>query len=180
MNTLYHVSEVRGIERFEPRMPPTENSAVQLPVVWAVARTHLANYLLPRECPRVAFRSAPDASAEDLNRFLGAGCSEHVVAIESRWFEHATNCPLWLYEFAPETFICADATAGYFVSSAAVVPVSSRCVRNPLAELLRSDAELRVVPSLLELASAVASSTLAFSCIRMRNAGVGPDNGDGA
>jgi hypothetical protein len=176
MNTLYHVSEERDIKRFEPRIPPTENPAVQLPVVWAVARTHLANYLLPRECPRVAFRSAPDASAQDLNRFLGPSCPEHVVAIESCWFENATNRPLWLYEFAPETFVCADATAGYFVSSVAVVPVSSRCVRNPLAELLGTGAELRVVPSLLKLASAVASSTLAFSCIRMRNAGVGPDS----
>ncbi len=151
-------------------MPPTKNPGVQLPVVWAVAKTHLANYLLPRECPRVAYRSSPDASDQDLNRFLGPGCPEHVVVIESRWFERATSCPLWLYEFAPETFSCADSTAGYFVSAVAVVPVSTRCVRNPISELLESGVELRVVPSLLALASAVSSSTLAFSCIRMRNA----------
>jgi hypothetical protein len=176
MSTLYHISEEPDIKRFEPRMPPTENPAVQSPVVWAVAKTHLANYLLPRQCPRVAFRATPGASELDRNRFLGPGCPEHVVAIESRWFEYATNCTLWLYEFSPETFVCADATAGYFVSSVAVAPVSSRCVKNPLSELLGSGVELRVVPSLLALASDVASSTLAFSCIRMRNAGVGPDS----
>ena len=175
MTMLYHVSEEPAIERFEPRMPPTANPAVQTPVVWAVAKTHLANYLLPRECPRVTFRLAPGSSEQDRERFLGAGSPEHVVAIESRWFEHATTWTLWLYEFSPEPFVCADAAAGYFVSSAAIVPVSSRRVERPLSELVASGAELRILPELRVLASAVVSSTLTFSCIRMRNAGLGPD-----
>jgi hypothetical protein len=170
MNALFHVSEERDIKRFEPRMPPTETPAVQTAVVWAVAKSHLGNYLLPRECPRVAFRLAPGTTEEDRRRFLSPGCPEQVVVIESGWFAQAANCTLWLYEFPPETFVCADATAGYFVSPVEVVPVACRCLGNPLTELLASGVELRVMPSLLGLASAVKASTLAFSCIRMRNA----------
>jgi hypothetical protein len=171
---LFHVSEEADIERFEPRAPTVEATALQHPVVWAVANTHLANYLLPRECPRVAFRAAPASSAEDRARYL-ASADSHVIAIESRWFERATHCALWLYEFSPRPFVCVDETAGYFVSSTAVVPISKRRIERPLSELLATGTELRVLPSLLGLAGAVASSTLAFSCIRMRNAGVGPE-----
>ena len=98
MNALFHVSEERDIERFEPRMPPTETPAVQTAVVWAVAQSHLGNYLLPRECPRVAFRMAPGTTEEDRRCFMGPGGPEQVVVIESRWFERAANCTLWLYE----------------------------------------------------------------------------------
>ena len=175
MNPLYHVSEEPNIDRFEPRIPPAMSTAAAVPVVWAVADTHLSNYLLPRECPRVAFRADPGSSEWDRERFLGLASAAPVVAIEARWFEHATNCILWLYEFAPKPFICADATAGYFVSTEAVIPVSKRCIEHPLSELLASGAELRIVPSLIGLAAAIASSTLAFSCIRMRNAGMRPN-----
>ena len=174
MSTLYHVSEEANIDRFEPRMPPTKIATVEVPVVWAVADTHLANYLLPRHCPRVAYRSSPGTSEQDRERFLGVDPEAKIVAIEARWFGYASTAPLWLYEFPSTTFVCNDATAGYFVSYSPVVPSSRRCIERPLSELLASGAELRVVPSLLGLASAVASSTLAFSCIRMRNAGLGP------
>ena len=175
MKTLFHVSEQSGIERFEPRMPPTANADVKSPVVWAVDQPHLANYLLPRECPRVAFHFLPSSSEQDCERFFGSGGTRHVVAIESSWLERATNCILWLYEFSPEPFLCADATAGYFVSLAAITPVSRRRIERPLIELVACGAELRVMPSLFALAASVTSSSLAFSCIRMRNASVSPD-----
>jgi hypothetical protein len=171
---LFHVSNEPDIEVFEPRMSPTENSMIQSPVVWAVDHEHLANYLVPRECPRVAFRLLPSSSEQDRAKFLGLGGAQHVVAIESRWFERAVGSILWSYEFSPEPFVCADATAGYFVSSVAVIPASRRCIERPLAELVAAGVELRIVPSLLALADAVASSSLAFSCIRMRNAERGP------
>ncbi len=152
-------------------MAPTPNLEIKVPVVWAVDQSHLANYFLPRECPRVAFQLSPTTSERDCERFFGSGETRYVVAIESRWLERATNCILWLYEFSPEPFRCVDATAGYFVSSASVTPVSRRRIKSPLIELVASGAELRVMPSLSALASAVASSSLAFSCIRMRNAG---------
>ena len=175
MNTLFHVSEESGIERFEPRTPPTENPTINSPVVWAVEKTHLANYLLPRECPRVAFRIASTSTEQERERFFGFSGSTNIVAIESRWFERAVTCILWLYEFSSEPFVCADANAGYFVSSTAVVPVSSQRIDRPLIKLVASGVELRVVPSLVGLAAAVSSSSLAFSCIRMRNASAYPN-----
>jgi hypothetical protein len=174
MQSLFHISDKPDIEVFEPRMPPTENSMIQSPVVWAVNQECLPHYLVPRECPRVAFRLSPSSSEQDREKFFRLGGTRHIVAIESRWFERAVSSILWSYEFSPEPFVCADATAGYFVSSVAVTPASCRCIERPLAELVASGVELRIVPSLLVLASAVASSSLAFSCIRMRNADRGP------
>jgi hypothetical protein len=175
MQHLYHVSEEPNIEVFEPRAPPTESSSVQSPVVWAVDQSHLPNYLVPRECPRVAFQLLASSTTEDEERLLGSGGARHVVAIESAWFERAVGITMWVYEFSPEPFACIDATAGYFVSAVAVSPVLRRCVKSPLAELLSMGTELRVVPSLHALAAEVASSSLAFSCIRMRNAGASPN-----
>jgi hypothetical protein len=175
MQHLYHVSEESNIKVFEPRVPPTENSSVQAPVVWAVDRSHLPNYLVPRECPRVAFHALESSSTEDRERLLGVGGARHIVAIEPAWFERAIGSTMWVYEFSPEPFACIDATAGYFVSPVAVSPVLCRRVTSPLAELLGMGVELRVVQSLRALAAAVTSSSLAFSCIRMRNAGASPN-----
>jgi len=61
-------------------------------------------------------------------------------------------------------------TRGTFVSSEAVVAVHERRVDSPLEELIRRGAELRVVPRLRPVAEAVATSSLAFSIIRLRNA----------
>lgn len=168
---LWHVSEQSDIEVFVPRMPPRADAKGEAPVVWAVDGTRLANYLVPRDCPRVAFHALPGSTEQDRQTFLGFGGARHVVAIESCWLERAARSVLWAYEFPPQGFVCADATAGYFVSSVAVVPISRRRVENPLSELVASGVELRVVPDLRALAARVASSSLAFSCIRMRNAG---------
>jgi hypothetical protein len=170
---LFHVSEEPSIETFVPRMPPTENAEVQFPVVWSVDEKHLVNYLVPRECPRVAFHSLPSSSEKDREAFLGESGAQHVVAIAASWFDRAVRSQLWVYEFSPQSFTCADTTAGYFVSRVAVTPTSRRLCESPLIELVGSGVELRVVPNLPALASAVASSSLAFSCIRMRNAGCG-------
>ncbi|MGH6623092.1 MAG: DUF6886 family protein, partial [Burkholderiaceae bacterium] len=63
------------------------------------------------------------------------------------------------------------ANAGYFVSASAVTPIACHRVERPLSEMLARGVELRVLASLRGLAAAVATSSLAFSCIRMRNAG---------
>jgi hypothetical protein len=167
---LVHVSERFDIERFAPRVPPGAGDADATPVVWAVAESHLVNYLVPRDCPRVTFRAGPRTTRQDRERFLGAAGAAQVVAIETGWLERALATPLCLYEMPEATFACSDATAGYFVSATAVVPVSRRIVERPLVELTARDAELRVRDKLQALAAEVAASTLDFSCIRMRNA----------
>lgn len=175
MSRLFHVSDQPGIGVFEPRWPPSANASITTPVVWAVDQVHLPNYLLPRDCPRVAFRRRPGSTAQDVSTFFADDdAAAHVVAIESAWFERARTAALWVYEFELEPFACIDATAGYFVAPGRVVPAGCRRVDRPLTELTASGAVLRVMPSLLELADAIASSSLAFSCIRMRNAGKGP------
>ena len=171
MQCLFHVSEQPGIEVFEPRPPPVSDAGIPSPVVWAVDESHLANYLVPRDCPRVAFRRAVTTSPQDRDRFFGTGGgAPYVVAIDAAWFERAVASVLWVYEFSSDPFVCADANAGYFVASTAVTPIGCRQVDNPLAELVTRGAELRVVHDLTGLAAIVAASSLAFSCIRMRNA----------
>lgn len=166
---LWHVSGEAGIAIFEPRVPPSFDAGITQPVVWAVADSHLVNYLFPRECPRVAIRRGANTSEADAKRFFGPGSPEVVLFIEASWFQSA-NQPVWLYELPSATFEHADPNAGYFVSSKAVAPVSVRQVESPLAELLSRGAELRIVPRLRPVAEAVAASSLSFSVIRLRNA----------
>ena len=79
---LFHVSEEKKIEEFIPRY----SDSTKEPVVWAIAKAKLANYLLPRNCPRVCFSANNATSKEDRQRLLGL--SKQVVAIESCWCKH--------------------------------------------------------------------------------------------
>lgn len=166
---LFHVSEEGGIVHFEPRIPPSMDAGIAHPVVWAVDDEHLVNYLVPRDCPRVCFRAGERTDAEDRQRFLAADGAP-VVAIDASWLDRARATPLWAYELSPQSFACADRNAGYFVSSVSVTPVACRRIESPLAEVTASGAELRIVEDLRTLAATVARSSLAFSCIRLRNA----------
>lgn len=169
MALLFHVSEDGSIQRFEPRPSPPESGLAD-PVVWAIDEERLPNYLLPRDCPRVTFYPCPDSTAEDVMRLMGASSAARVVAIETAWFERACSTPLYVYHLPSGYFDHVDATAGYYVSSAAVTPSQVCCIDNPLIELIRHNVELRVTPSLWPLRDAVIASSLQFSIIRMRNA----------
>jgi hypothetical protein len=161
---LFHVSEERSIERFEPR-PSTAGIG---PVVWAIDKDRLRNYLLPRECPRVTYYAGRETTDADVERFLGS--SPAVIAIEREWFDRLRSCRLYCYHLPPDTFECVDECAGYFVSRLPVMPARVEVVDDPLSELLRRGVELRVVPNLWPLRDAVVTSSLQFSIIRMRNA----------
>src|SRR5262245_46704692 len=124
---LWHVSSEADISVFEPRVPPSFDACVSHPVVWAVADSHLVNYVFPRECPRVATRRGPNICEADAKRFFVPGSPAVILFIEASWFQSA-NQAVWLYELPSATFECADANAGYFVSSKAVVLVSVRQV----------------------------------------------------
>ena len=161
---LFHISEERGIERFEPR----KSEGSRDPVVWAIDESRLRNYLVPRECPRVAYYAGRETTDRDVEQFLGS--STAVIAIEHEWLERLRSCRLYCYHLPPETFECVDECAGYFVSRAPVVPARVEVFDDPVAELLRRGVALRVVPSLWPLRDAVVASSLKFSIIRMRNA----------
>lgn len=168
---LFHVSDRPGITLFEPRPPPPGHPQhVPRPVVWAIAEALLHNYLLPRDCPRVTFYARPDSDPADVARLLGQTAARHVVAVESGWLNAIRQTTLYLYEFPSLGFVASDPGAGYWVSEAAVVPLSVRRVDDLLGELARRDVELRLTPTLWPLRDAVLASTLQFSFIRMWNA----------
>ena len=169
--TLFHVSEESGIELFEPRIPPSPDSGMNEPCVFAIADRLLHNYLLPRDCPRVTFYAGPKSSEGDVRRFMGSGGRRFVVAVESRWLARIRDCRLYCYRMPGETFRCIDETAGYYVSRVAVTPSSIWVIEDLLGELARRDVEVRVMDSIRALRDEVAASTLRFSMIRMRNAG---------
>lgn len=167
MPRLFHVSEEADIERFEPRAQGTQH-----PLVWAIAETHLANYLLPRDCPRVTFHKRTNTTEVDRRLLADA---DHVVAIESKWLERATSTMLFLYELPPKQFYLSDAIAGYYVSESTTKPVAVTQVARPLVRLSTLGAQLRHLPCLWELREQVAASTLGVSIIRFRNAGPKPE-----
>jgi hypothetical protein len=162
---LYHVSEEPGIERFEPRVMANSEQAV----VWAVEEGKLRNYLLPRDCPRVTFFAGNRTTAEDRERFLGS--SDVVIAFESAWLERVRTAELYCYRLPEAGFKCVDPCAGYFQTTAAVVPDGIEVVEDCLRTLAERGVEIRVLPSLWALHDAIVKSSLSYSIIRMRNAG---------
>lgn len=167
---LYHVSEDGGIDRFVPRPPPSTAPGIPDDVVWAVDDVHLPNYLLPRDCPRVTFRSGTSTTAEDRKAFGGEAATLGVVAVEARWLDRIAACRLFLYRLPTKTFRVSDAIAGYHVSRLAVVPTAVTALTDLVGALRERHVELRVLEDLWHLHDAVIASSLEYSIIRMRNA----------
>lgn len=170
MPRLFHASEDPNIQLFEPRPAPSPGSGLEGEAVWAVSESHLPNYLLPRDCPRVTFAAAAKTTEEDRRRFLTGDPHSRVIALEEGWLPRIRSCELYLYEFSPTTFECLDPGAGYYVSRVPVKPISRTLISDLLSELENRSAVVRFLPNLWELRDAVASSTLEFSIIRFRNA----------
>lgn len=164
---LFHVSEEAGIARFEPRPPPSPDAGVIGNAVWAVDEAHMANFLLPRDCPRICFRAKADTLPEDQTLL---GDASHVVAFEAAWLERVRACTLQIYEFPVEPFTLALPDAGYWIAREAVTPASVRRQSHLVAALAGAGAQVRVLEDFWPLADAVAASTLEYSIIRKRNA----------
>lgn len=167
---LFHVSDDPAIATFSPRPSPSAFEQIQGDVVFAIAGRLLHNYLLPRDCPRVGFYAGPDSDPRDLDRFLGTATAPYVLAIEKAWLPRILEATIYLYELPAAPFTLLDDCAGYYIAHEAVTPVEMRAIPNILDELLTRTIELRLVPSLWPLADAIATSSLQYSCIRMRNA----------
>ena len=126
---LFHVSESGDIEKFIPRVPPSPDSGITEPAVWAITERLLHNYLLPRDCPRVTYYAKPDTSDADYRHFIQQGGAKHVVAIEWAWFSRLKNSHIWTYELPIETFSCAVSEAGYYISRTPVKPIKIQVPR---------------------------------------------------
>jgi hypothetical protein len=161
---LFHLSDAGDIARFEP--PPS--AYTDEPVVWAIAQERIANYLTPRDCPRVCFRAGPESTRADIERFLGG--DEAVVAIEAGWLGPLQAARLYRYDMPGEDFVLQDQGAGYWVARDPVVPLDVHLVDDLPGAIAATGAALRVLPALWTLHDAVRTSSLVFSMIRMRNA----------
>ncbi|KKB07030.1 hypothetical protein VE25_19890 [Devosia geojensis] len=164
MSELFHVSDKGDIARFDPR--PSDYT--DHPVVWAIHRARLPNYLLPRDCPRVTFYANEKTSRADRERFLGE--NRIVVAVEEAWLERIAAENLFLYTMPQAPFALHDATAGYWVSREPVTPVYRDVLTGLPDAIAAHGATLKALPSLWALRDAVLASTLQYSIIRMRNA----------
>jgi len=167
---FYHVSEESNIAVFEPRLPPSPDSGVQGEVVWAIDQEHLPNYLLPRDCPRVTFKTSERPTPDDRGALFGESAGHRVVAIESAWLERIRSCHLYVYQMPKSDFQLADCSAGYWIARVPVVPINATEVVDCLAEIEKCGAELRICDTLWPLYDVVVSSALDFSIIRMGNA----------
>jgi hypothetical protein len=167
MVRLFHASEDPAIEAFNPR--PSTVAPEAGPIVWAITESHLPNYLLPRDCPRVTFGVSRSTSEEDRHRF-GVNGDGRVVVIEAAWLRRMMACVLHLYLLPVDSFKLWDESAGYWVSRQRIVPLAVSAVRDLPSAITERRGELRIVHRLWPLHDAVAQSTLEFSMIRMRNA----------
>jgi len=161
------VSEDSGIRLFEPR-PSSAFPDLGL-VVWAIDESHLVNYLLPRDCPRVTFTPASATTAADRERFRTDGCSR-VIVVATNWLARIAAATLYVYRMPDDAFELHDGSAGYWISSKPVIPVGVVAVSDVRREIAARKADLRTVAHLPTFADAVSASTLDFSIIRLRNA----------
>ncbi|KRA96571.1 hypothetical protein ASD83_15850 [Devosia sp. Root685] len=162
---LFHLSDDPTIARFEPR--PSAYTAE--PVVWAISDQRIANYLLPRHCPRVCFRAGPESLGADIERFLSDETA--VIAIEADWRVRVQNEKLHRYVMPKDGFVLQDEGAGYWVSYGAIEPLAMEVLDDLPGAIAAEGVTLKVLPSLWALHDGVKASSLMFSMIRMRNAG---------
>ncbi|MBO9128603.1 DUF6886 family protein [Bacillus sp. 165] len=165
---LFHFSETPDITYVEPRI--TKMNTDEKAYVWGIDEEHAPHYYFPRDCPRIAYWPALETSIEDRERFFSQTFAERIIAVESSWLKNIRETKLYVYELPSHTFECIDENAGYYVSSAAVVPLSVKPVGDLLYSLAKSNVELRITPSLWRLREAILNSTVGFSMIRLRNA----------
>lgn len=170
MEKLYHISEDPKIKIFEPRPATAYPHRMLSDVVFAISGTLLHNYLLPRDCPRVAYYCGPQTSAADQARFLGHTTAAYVIAVESAWLKRIQQAIIYCYEFPGNDFVLFDQCAGYYIAQKTITPLGVKPIYNVMDEMLKRNVELRFMPSITGLANAVKYSTLNFSLIRMQYA----------
>jgi len=167
---LFHVSEEAGIVRFEPRPPPSPDAGVEGDAVWAVAQSHLVNFLTPRDCPRITFRAGPDTREADRARFLAG--AERVVAFEQDWLDRVRTWTLYAYRLPAGAFRPHHAVGGYWVADQPVDAIDQVVIDDLPGRHAAARIELRVTPSIWPFWRRVTASTVEFSGSRLSNAGV--------
>lgn len=161
---LFHFSEERGIEVFQPRAGGVSAE----PVVWAIDEWHAPHFYFPRDCPRVNFWRGLGASAAAEELLAGA---ERVAVVEAAWLDRIRGTRLHRYEFDPEGFELYDPTAGYHVARKTVRPISVLAIDGLQRWLAEAGVELRAVRGgLYAYQLRVVAATPNFSSCRLRDA----------
>jgi len=164
-HALWHVSEDVSLARFEPHLRP-EHDADE-PLVWAVDTRHLPLYWFPRDCPRATFWAWSGTSDADVEQFLAGDRGRRVHAVEPVSLERMSGTRVVAYRLPEETFVRYDR---FWISRTTVVPLELVELGDLVACHARAGIELRTDLDLRALWERVASSTLDFSGIRLRNA----------
>jgi hypothetical protein len=170
LQKLFHISEEPDIKIFNPRPSPQFYGSIKDDVVFAISEKMLHNYLLPRDCPRVAYYKNPDTTEEDRKKFFGEIQADYIINVEENWEERIRYAKLYLYEFPSESFMLLDKTAGYYISYESVIPASVTEMKGVIDELNKRKAGLRFLQNLQKIAEEVKNSTLSYSIIRIKNA----------
>jgi hypothetical protein len=166
---LFHVSEESDISIFTPRIPKRKDIDNSKGLVWAITEACLPNFLVPRDCPRVAYYATDESNEQDIEKFFADKRTPYVLAIEQKWFDLMMETTLYVYEFNIDDFYLQDKTAGYYVSEVEQVPINKYIVTDIVKELFTRNVELRILPNLWSLGEKIKAS-LQWSLCRMRNA----------
>lgn len=164
MTRLFHVSDAGPLPVLHPRPSPSGTEHEGRLLVWAVDEDHLPHYLLPRQCPRVCWRTRGRR-----HPLLGSPAAR-VVAVERGWVPQLQRADLTVHELDATEFAVLDEGAGYWVSEHDAAVTGVRQVGDCLAELAGHDVEVRLSASLWPYQDAVVEAGAEFSAIRMRHA----------
>lgn len=167
---VLHFSENPGIKVFTPHVAATAQQPDAF--VWAVDAVRAPDYWFPRECPRALAWVTAESTEADRRRILGPGDGERVHAIEHRWLSRMLDTQLFAYRFDVRDFVeFGDPVANAHVSTVSVRPLGRPEPVGNLVDLhAQAGIQLRCLPTLFGFWESVASSTLGFSGIRLRNA----------
>ena len=166
---IFHVSEKPNIKLFKPRPSPSKIKGLNKDCVFAIADELLHNYLLPRDCPRITYYASNKSLPADIQRFITPGVKFTIVT-ESGWYHKIKGSRLYLYQMPSDKFELIDEGAEYYVSYFEVAPLKIVIIEDLIAEILKRGVELRFTDNLKLFAQDIATSSLQFSNIRMRNA----------
>jgi hypothetical protein len=169
---LFHFSDRADIARFVPRpveIPSKRKSGCEWlngPLVWAIDEWHQPMYLFPRDCPRILLWPTGKTTEED--RIAWLGTARMGAYIEQDWVDRHRATTLFRYELPVAGFESLE-DAGMWVSRSEIAPIAVEEFADLPSRLADAGVELRVVPSLVPLRQAWATS-LHVSGIRLRNA----------
>lgn len=167
---VLHFSEDPTIDSFMPHVARTARDRTAY--VWAVDGARAPAYWFPRDCPRALAWVTPTTTALDSQHILGPGGGERVHAVEYRWLDRIRTVELFGYRLAAEAFRPIGEPEPYaHVAVQAVRPLARpESVGNLLDLHEAAGIQLRVLPSIRNFWAVVATSSLGFSGIRLRNA----------